>query len=68
MKLLPDRMMPFLKAWVALIGVVLVAITTSWDAAPEWLTIAAAAVTAVGVYLTPNREGYKPKHDDSLRA
>lgn len=68
MKLLPEKWMPFLKSWVALIGVILVAIATSWTGAPAWLPIAASVVTAVGVYLTPNREAQAAQHDDSKRA
>lgn len=68
MKLLPEKWMPYAKSWTALIGVVLVTIATAWTGAPVWLPIAAAVVTAVGVYLTPNREAQSEQHDDNLRA
>lgn len=68
MKLLPEKMMPFLKSWVALAGVILVALASAWTAAPGWVTIAAAVVTAVGVYLVPNAPAKEKEHDDSLRA
>lgn len=65
MNLVPKSVEPYMKAWVALIGVVLVALATSWEAAPEWVAIAASVATAVGVYLVPNG---KPERDPNLRA
>lgn len=66
MNLLPSKMMPYLKSWVALAGVILVSLASTWNGAPSWVAVAAAVVTAVGVYLVPN--GTKEtEHDDSLR-
>lgn len=47
------------KFWVALIGGMLTAVIGVWPS--EWggldvLTVASAALTAAGVYLTPNRD------------
>ena len=67
MNLLPAKMMPYAKAWVGLLAAVLVTVATTWEAAPEWVAIAAAVVGAVGVYLTPNK-GYEPRHDPNARA
>lgn len=67
MHLLPASWMPYAKSWVALLGVVLVTLSSSWDGAPGWLTPAAAVVTAIGVYLTPNADKPADEHDDTLR-
>lgn len=67
MNLLPSKMMPYLKSWVALAGVILVALASTWNGAPSWVAVAAAVVTAVGVYLVPNSTE-ETEHDDSLRA
>lgn len=45
------------KFWVAVIGSVLIAISQALgDTVPPWLTAAIAGFTAIGVYLTPNKE------------
>lgn len=79
MKLLPEKWMPYAKSWVGLIGAVLFALASAWTGAPAYIPIAAAVVTAVGVYITPNELTRKQKeraerqrepapHDDNLRA
>jgi len=45
------------KFWVALAFAVLVAVQSAWPDAPAWLAPVIAAVGAVSVYLTPNRDG-----------
>lgn len=55
--LLPAAWQPYAKAWVAATGGTATAVVTAWPAAPEWLAVVASALTAVGVYLTPNAEG-----------
>lgn len=55
MTLLPERFMPYAKSWVALLGVVLTSIVAAVPDGPRWLMVLTSVVTAVGVYLTPNR-------------
>lgn len=53
------------KFWVALAGAVVAAVLTALPDDPQWLVVAAAALTALGVYLTPNQQlqdGMVPGH------
>jgi hypothetical protein len=52
--LLPAKVVPYAKAWVALFGVLVNAVVIAWPSAPDWLVIVASVLTAAGVYLTPN--------------
>ena len=65
--LLPRAVLPYAKAWVGLIGTVVAAILVAWDDAPRWLTIASAALTAAGVYLTPNTDPAGEHQDESVQ-
>lgn len=53
--LFPKAVEPYAKAWLAVIGTALQAVLVAWADAPQWLSIAAAAITAVSVYLAPNK-------------
>lgn len=57
--LLPKAVMPYVKAWLSLIGVVVTALVAATDV-PEWVAVVGAVVSAVGVYLGKN----KPVHTD----
>lgn len=54
MKLVPDRIAPYAKAWVSLIGAILTLVVTAAPAVPWWVGIIPAALTAIGTYLVPN--------------
>lgn len=51
----------FAKAVVAIVGAIIVSIQAALEdgifTGDEWFTIVVAAVTAVGVYLVPNKGG-----------
>lgn len=53
--------MEYAKFWVGLVGAVVAAVLAAWPDAPQWLFVVAAAVTAVGVYLAPNRSVSDPR-------
>lgn len=57
MNILPASIAPYAKTWVSLILSALTAVSAIVDL-PQWVTIAAAVLTVVGTYLTPN--GDKP--------
>lgn len=53
---MPDRFLPFAKAWAAFLVVVLVAFTGSaFDVPPVWANTAIAVLAAVAVYAVPNK-------------
>lgn len=52
------------KFWVGLVGAVLAAVVASAPDAPQWVGIALAVVTALGVYVTPNAT--PPADDDPV--
>ena len=43
------------KFWVALLGAVVTAVIASTPDAPAWFKTASAVLTAVGVFITPNK-------------
>lgn len=52
---MPETFRTAAKAWVGLIGAVLVAVVATLGTdTPRWLAVVVAVVTAIGVYLTPN--------------
>lgn len=53
-------------ALVAVLTALYAAVTDNTVTAQEWVTIALAALTAVGVYLVPNKPttGKDPRHSD----
>jgi len=55
-ELLPKAVLPYAKAWIALLGVIASSVVIGWDDAPKWLVVVSSVLTAVGVYLTPNAE------------
>lgn len=65
--LLPRAVLPYAKAWVGLIGAVVAAILVTWDDAPRWVTVVSAALTAAGVYLTPNTDPAGEHQDESVQ-
>ena len=65
--LLPRAVLPYAKAWVGLLGAVVAAILATLDDAPRWLTVASAALTAAGVYLTPNTDPAGEHQDESVQ-
>ncbi len=64
---MPSTFQVAAKFWVALAFAVLVAVQSAWPDAPPWLAPVIAAVGAVSVYLTPNRDGTADS-DPNLRA
>lgn len=65
--LLPRAVLPYAKAWVGLLGAVVAAVLVAWEDAPSWLTVVSAALTAAGVYLTPNTDPAGEHQDESVQ-
>lgn len=51
---MPDTFRTAAKFWTGLLGAVLVAVVAVLDDPPQWLSVAVAVLTAIGVYLVPN--------------
>lgn len=64
MNLLPKSVMPYAKAWVSLLGVIIAAVVTAVPDVPRWLTVAGAVIASVGAYLVPNRPAQNPPASD----
>lgn len=61
--LLPRSWQSKAKAIAAAIGTILVVLATSLPDIPEWLDIAIAIATTLGVYATPNLDyHHEPRH------
>lgn len=54
MNLLPAKMMPYAKAWVTLIGVIVTGVTAAVPDVPRWVAVVGAVAASVGAYFTPN--------------
>lgn len=54
MKLVPDRIAPYAKAWVSLLGTLVTVVVTAAPAVPWWVGIIPALCTAIATYLVPN--------------
>lgn len=52
--LLPEKARPYAKSLVAALGLVLSAVAVAIPQAPEWVPVALAFLTALGVYQVPN--------------
>lgn len=65
MNLLPNKIAPYAKAWLSLIGVVLTGIVTAVDDAPKWVAVASAVVASAVVYFVPNGDKTPPVKDQS---
>lgn len=54
--LIPAAWRPYAKAVVASLGLVLSALAVALPETPEWLPVAVAFLTALGVYAQPNAD------------
>lgn len=61
--LLPEAWQPYAKSVVAAIGLILSAVAVAIPNAPDWVSVAIAFLTALGVYAQPNAEAPRHKAD-----
>lgn len=68
--MLPDKIAPYAKAIVAILGAVVVAVMQAWPDDPgvqQWGGIVTSLLTAIAVYAVPNKDPEGEHQDESVQ-